>query len=163
MSWSVKEITLVCEETFKKEGEVFCDIEVSINARLKTTLGRCFYKKIDMAVIPIKIEISRSLIEEHPDQVHDTIVHECAHAIVCLKTGEKHGHDALWKACCRRLGISDERCADNAASEKYKYVCSCTECNKIVGKYFRAGKVVKYPQFYSCAECGGKIKVEQLY
>jgi len=163
MSWSVKEITTVCEETFKREGEIFCDIEVSINARLKTTLGRCFYKKIDMAVVPTKIEISRSLIEEHPDQVHDTIVHECAHAIVCLKTGEQHGHDSIWKACCRRLGISDERCANNAASEKYKYVCSCTECNKIVGKYFRAGKVVKYPQFYSCAECGGKIKVEQFY
>ena len=158
-----KDIIKICEEVFAREGELFCDIEVKINARLKATLGRCFYKQCGFAMYPTKIEISRSLIEEHPDQVYETIVHECAHAIVCLKTGEKHGHDSIWKACARRLGISDKRCADNAASEKYKYVCSCTQCNRIVGRYFRAGKVVKYPQFYHCADCGGKLKVEQLY
>ena len=158
-----KDIIKICEETFSREGEVFCDIEVKINARLKATLGRCHYEKEGMAVYPTKIEISRSLIEEHPEQVYETIVHECAHAIVCLKTGEKHGHDKVWKECCRRLGISDETCADNAASEKYKYICTCEKCNIIVGQYFRAGKVVKYPQFYHCANCGGDIKVEQLY
>jgi predicted SprT family Zn-dependent metalloprotease len=158
-----KDIIKICEETFAREGELFCDIEVKINGRLKATLGQCHYEQCGFTVYPTRIEISRSLIEEHPEQVRDTVIHECAHAIVCLQTGERHGHDSVWKACARRLGISDERCADNAASEKYKYVCSCTQCNQIVGRYFRAGKVVKYPQFYSCGHCGGQLKVEQLY
>ena len=155
-------ILKICKETFEKEKMIF-NIPVEINGRLKRTLGRCTYEKYDDVTVPILIEFSRDLIESDDiEQIRETIIHECAHAIVTLQTGERHGHDELWKRTCRRLGIAGERCAKKPASENYKYICTCADCGKIVGRYFRAGKVVREPWLYHC-KCGGKIEVEQLF
>ena len=40
-------------------------------------------------------------------EILDTILHEIAHALV----GSGNGHNAVWKAQARKLGISDSACA----------------------------------------------------
>ena len=42
--------------------------------------------------------------------VEDTIRHEVAHALV----GRDHGHDAAWKAMCRKVGARPVRCYDSS-------------------------------------------------
>ena len=156
------EIVEICKKTFAKENLKF-DIPVKLNGRLKRTLGRCHYVTSNEVTVPTLIEISRELAEsDNNEQITETVIHECAHAIVTLQTGEAHGHDAVWKATCRRLGIGDNRCAKVCASENFKYICTCKDCHKIVGRYFRAGNVVKEPWNYRC-KCGGNISVEQLF
>ena len=157
-----RDIVELCRQTFAKENMKF-DIPVKFNGRLKRTLGRCHYSVYNGTVIPSLIEISRDLIESgNIEQIRETTIHECAHAIVVLQTGERHGHDAIWKNVCHRLGIAGDRCAKQTASQDYKYICTCKKCGKIVGRYFRAGRVVKEPWLYHC-KCGGEITVEQLF
>ena len=157
-----RDIVEICKETFAKANMKF-DIPVKLNGRLKRTLGRCSYSIFNGVAIPSLIEISRDLAEsDNIEQITETTIHECAHAIVALQTGERHGHDYVWKDTCHKLGIAGDRCAKQPASQDYKYICTCKECGKIVGRYFRAGRVVKEPWFYHC-KCGGEITVEQLF
>lgn len=60
-----------------------------------------------------EISISRTLTALNPEQeVLDTILHEIAHALAAIETGENCGHDDRWKAICRRIGARPERCYD---------------------------------------------------
>ena len=44
------------------------------------------------------------VVRAHPSEVKETILHEIAHALV----GPGHGHDAVWKACAKRIGSEGE-------------------------------------------------------
>ena len=60
-----------------------------------------------------EISISRTLAALNPEEeVLDTILHEIAHALAAIETGENCGHDERWKAICRRIGARPERCYD---------------------------------------------------
>lgn len=61
-----------------------------------------------------EISISRPLSALNSDEeVLDTILHEIAHALAAIETGENCGHDERWKAICRRIGARPERCYDS--------------------------------------------------
>ena len=53
------------------------------------------------------ISLSRHYVR-HADaaHIHDTILHEIAHALV----GPNHGHDAVWRRKAREIGCSATRC-----------------------------------------------------
>jgi predicted SprT family Zn-dependent metalloprotease len=53
------------------------------------------------------ISLSRHYVR-HADtaHIHDTILHEIAHALV----GPHHGHDAVWRRKAREIGCSATRC-----------------------------------------------------
>ena len=165
---TVNDIKKRCAEVFAADGKQF-DLDVNINGRLKAVLGRCHYKAVLGVVYPVRIEISRQLLETGtPQDIDETIVHECAHALVTLDTGEKHGHDKLFKAKCQKHGIAGDRCAKGSRMDDedltiYKYVCSCQNCGKVIGCYYRAGKVIKNPSMYHSNCCGASILVEQNY
>lgn len=164
-----KDIIKVCEDTFKRDGRVFCNIEVKVNSRLKATLGRCHYDLQNCKIVPTKIEISRQLLlSGNQKEINETIIHECAHALVALDTGENHGHDKFFKAKCQKLGISGDRCAsgsrlDSEDLSEYKYVCYCAACHKATNCYYRAGKVVKNPKMYYSKCCSAAINIVQNY
>ncbi len=65
-----------------------------------------------------EISISRTLCAHNSEEeVLDTILHEIAHALVTIETGEDCGHDERWKAVCRRIGARPERCYDDEEVE----------------------------------------------
>jgi predicted SprT family Zn-dependent metalloprotease len=61
-----------------------------------------------------QIGLSRPLTRLHSEaEVHDTILHEVAHAIV----GATHHHDAVWRAKAREIGCSGERCVSSSEDQ----------------------------------------------
>ena len=154
-------------EAFEKAGYDFdkYHIEVSINPRLSTTLGRCKY----VNRFPSKIELSAKFLAGATDkEIIDVIYHEAAHALVMIETREIHHHDACFKAMCKRIGTTNDKTqmkVEFMAEEPkmFKYHVICNKCGKIVGKYRRAGNVVKNCENYYCVECGGSLSVIQNY
>ncbi len=61
--------------------------------------GCCNYRD---KTISIAFDLAHS--GKHED-IHDTILHEIAHALV----GKKHNHDTVWKAKAKEIGCSGER------------------------------------------------------
>ncbi|MGJ8725880.1 MAG: SprT family zinc-dependent metalloprotease [Roseibacillus sp.] len=60
-----------------------------------------------------EISLSRPLAALNPEEeVLDTILHEIAHALAGIETGQNCGHDERWKAICRRIGARPDRCYD---------------------------------------------------
>lgn len=155
-----------CKKCFDTCGVDFSGIEVAVNGRLTRTLGRCRYAVHAGRPVPRRIEFSRQFLETSSEESIISIIrHECAHAIVTLRTKEKHGHDAVFKECCAELGTVNDGCIakeiDRAEGyeKTYKYNVICTSCGKSCN-YSRAGKVVKYANLYNCT-CGGNLKVIQ--
>lgn len=95
--------------------------------------GCCDYNK---KVIFLSKPMTLTITEE---KTIDTILHECAHAIV----GPGHGHDAEWKKVAKSIGCRGERCGNinkEALNEvrlekfkklKYKYTYTCPTCKFI--------------------------------
>src|SRR5882672_4336865 len=76
--------------------------------RSKRRFGCAHYRT---RLITLSLElVMRNTVE----QVKDTILHECAHAIA----GFQAGHGPVWKQAARNLGASDSRCYDSATVVK---------------------------------------------
>lgn len=108
MAWTVERITELCVEYCDR-----CNIKfnspVVINGRLTRTLGRCFYEGHGSAWNPVKIEISRQLLETATDEsIEAVIAHECAHYVSCAITHENHGHDSTFRFYCEKIGTTND-------------------------------------------------------
>lgn len=97
---------------------------------------------------PLQISISVAAMEDDV-LFWDTIRHEYAHAVVYLThPGERHGHDEVWKAVCRRIectpksttAASDEQRQEWVATAKYRVHCESCGADSY---YHRAGKIVQ--------------------
>lgn len=88
---------------------------VKLNARLKTTAGRCdFETRI--------IDLSTSLFLEHTSEFENIIIpHEVAHQIA-FDIFKDNGHGTGWKQVMLDFGLQPERCHHlvNSAHEKAK-------------------------------------------
>ena len=62
--------------------------------------GQCRYHKQEIGVSKHLVKLNS--IEESKD----VVLHEIAHAL----TGIGHGHDAVWKRMCIKVGARPERC-----------------------------------------------------
>lgn len=159
-----KDLTEMCKEICSKVNYNFY-IPVKINKRLTRTLGRVSYIKSNGRVKSTLMEISYQLLATATlDSIKAVVEHECAHYLINEITHEHHGHDAIFKIMCAKIGCTNDGSIcyslDRTVSEKevYKYFVTCKECGKIVGKYHRAGKIVQNPEFYNC-KCGGDLMV----
>lgn len=108
MAWTVERITELCVEYCNR-----CNIKfnspVVINGRLTRTLGRCFYEGHGSVWNPVKIEISRQLLETATDEsIEAVIAHECAHYVSCAITHENHGHDSTFRFYCEKIGTTND-------------------------------------------------------
>lgn len=95
--------------------------------------GCCSYRE---KVIFLSRPMTLTITEE---KTIDTILHECAHALI----GPGHNHDAEWKKVAKSIGCRGERCGNinkEALSEvrlekfkklKYKYTYTCPTCKFI--------------------------------
>lgn len=80
------------------------------------------------------------------EEVIDVVKHEIAHALA----GPKHGHDAVWKAICIKIGAKPERCYDAKVVKMPtgKYVAICPKCSKEYHFHRRPTKTG-----YMCGKC----------
>ena len=159
-----KEITILCQEICTKVGYDFT-IPVKINKRLTSTLGRVSWIKTNGFVRSTLMEFSyKFLCTATIDSIQDVIAHECAHYLVIAETHENHGHDTIFKEMCAKINCINDGAICHSLSrtvpetEIYKYFAICDDCKKIVGKYYRAGKVVQHPEHFNC-KCGGNIHI----
>ena len=165
---TLQEVKERCEKAFASVGLEFKNINVLINGRLTRTLGRCCYERSCGKVVPVRLEFSRQFLETSTEQnIQNVILHECAHAIACIETGERQGHNQYFKNVCKHLGTNNDgttTAVDSTVSETqlYKYFVICKDCGQMCGKYHRAGKVIKNINYYHCS-CGGNLKVEQNF
>jgi predicted SprT family Zn-dependent metalloprotease len=83
----------------------------------KRRCGQCTFNKK-------RITLSRYYVELNtPAEVHETILHEIAHALV----GPGHGHGPKWCAMARKVGAKPQRCADASVKmPEAKYQLMCT-------------------------------------
>lgn len=144
-------------------------ILLSCSARMVRQYGVCCF----CGDRPAKIRLAAFLLDE-PEQLHKTALHEYAHAAAALLTGRRHGHDAVWKAICLRIGCAPERLSEPCAAarrraEEYEkgragapvWLVVCCGCGA-VSRYRRRGKVVQLLQQHPttsacvCRQCGGR-------
>lgn len=158
-----KDLTIRCKEICESVGYNF-NIPVKINKRLTRTLGRVLFLLQGNYTIPQSMEFSYKLLETgESETIEEVIKHECAHYLVHVETHKNHGHDKVFKEMCARINCSFDTTSTHVAAytdNTYKYIVTCNSCKKIVGKYYRAGKIVKYPSNYRC-KCGGSLVVAQ--
>lgn len=106
------------------------------------------------------IRLSKYLVERNPEPVvRDVILHEIAHALA----GLEHGHDAVWKAMCKKVGAKPQRLADESVEVvQGAYALICTSCNRELARRHRRSSPERLANRY-CRDCGpkalGKLKV----
>ena len=144
-------------------------VRLTRSARMVRQYGVCCFR----GEKPTEIRIAAFLLEE-PEQLRQTALHEYAHAAAALLTGKRHGHDAVWKSVCVRIGCAPERLsqpceAARKRAEEYEksragapvWLVVCRGCGA-VSRYRRRGKVVQLLQQHPktracvCRQCGGR-------
>jgi predicted SprT family Zn-dependent metalloprotease len=105
----------------------------------KRCLGLCVYHRhtIELSVFFV--------LQNPPEEIVDTILHEIAHALV----GHGHGHDRVWKQKCLEIGAKPLRCGQ-AEMPEGKWRASCGKC----GKAFHRHRKPKQMRGWHCRSCG---------
>ena len=157
----------------------------SVNTRAKSRWGQC--RQIAKGVFDI--DISEQLLQDEVDELaaKTTIIHELLHTVEgCV------GHKGKWKELAGLVGrnypqyqirrtssfedkgiLKGNRCLQKAGGwqktqpqsqnrePKGRYRITCTGCGICTYRQ-RASRLVKCPQEFRCAKCGGRLRVEKL-
>ena len=141
---TIKEIEKLVDTTLESKG-FKRDFPVRLNNRFSRTYGavRLRNKKI------YAMEFSTNFVAQAPDNIiHETVLHECAHAIVDLRyPNEFHMHDSIFNAACAELGIDGGATTDFIIKRKYNVYCP--NCG-LVASYSRKTKMVSYVEEGKC-------------
>lgn len=104
-------------------------------------LGSCRYDRR-------QITLSKYFVGCNPDQheqIRDTVLHEIAHALAWIHSGEK-GHGKEWKAWCLRVGALPRASVSSGqiASLPHRYLLKHTDTGEIFGRYYRRPRFVRW-------------------
>ena len=106
------------------------------DTKAKRRYGQCRYHKQEIGITKQLANINS--IEE----TKDVVLHEIAHAL----TGTGHGHDALWRRMCIKVGARPERCysseatGGNVKQVKGKYKVINKDTGEVYSYYHRRPK-----------------------
>jgi len=137
--------------------------EITVPARQGRRLGS-FRAPAPGVEASLRVTISPAAMADDA-LFRDTIRHEYAHmAVYLLHPGERHGHDAVWKAMCRVVGCEPKSTTQATEGQKQayrslaRYKIRCRACGGET-YYQRAGKIVKLLEHgrrgqVRCARCG---------
>lgn len=104
----------------------------------KRRLGATHTLRIGNTVLAKKITLSKHYAVLLPkEEIHDVILHEIAHALT-----PGHGHDAVWKAACRKVGAKPSRCAVPSARPAAPIEGRCPKCDVKVSEHHRMPRAV---------------------
>ena len=141
---TIKEIRELVDNTLETKG-FKRNFPVRLNSRFSRTYGavRLRGNKI------YAMEFSSKFVAQAPDDVmRETVLHECAHAIVDLRyPNELHMHDDVFNAVCAELGIVGR--SHTPFIIKLKYNIYCPNCG-FVASYDRKTKMVSYVKEGKC-------------
>jgi predicted SprT family Zn-dependent metalloprotease len=108
--------------------------------RSKTNMGLCRFD-------PRIIELSAYFAERNEEAaIRDTILHEIAHALV----GPGHGHDAVWRRMCVRVGARPERLSYEVIMPVGRWQAACGCCGMRHHRHRRP----KHMKGWFCRRCG---------
>lgn len=141
------------------------DPHVRINTRAKKRFGCC----IGSVKSGFVIELAAALLPAGEKSCMQTLAHEVLHTCPgCQDHGDK------WKAYAARMnaayGYAIRRTdrPENlgvelppATAPVYRWRIVCTGCGKSFLRQ-KTSPLIKTPQRYRCAACGGKLRVEKL-
>lgn len=135
------------------------NIEYTVNHRAQSRLGLC-KKQGDNYVI----EISSKLLDERTSEqtLIETIIHEQLHTCYgCMK------HTGRWKMYAQKVNsayrfnvkrVAGEESIPESMLPKPKYIIKCTGCGLEIHRQ-RQSELVKNPNRFRCAKCGGKLRL----
>lgn len=150
------EITDFMKQSCLEIGEEL-EVEVKLNSRLKTTLGRVKYIGFTATVI----EFSSSFVESATkQQVQQVALHEVAHYVSIKRDKTAFGHTPQFRSVCAELGCK----ADKSTVEvytKHKYSVVCLSCG-LETQRTRKCKLTENTDLYTC-KCGGKLQTRRNY
>lgn len=136
------EVRKLAEDLMEKHGLLKSEGWKFDFSKTYRSLGRCSSKRKEIHISEKWLSVLSY------EDVYETLVHEIAHGIV----GTDQGHNEVWKAKCRELGISDERLYKNYNQKApHKFVGVCPNCKS---KLFRHRKPTS---LISCGVCAPKV------
>lgn len=144
----VKEVTKHKFRISKNFEKRWDNLEVKYNPRLRSTLGRCWWRDREDKCV---IEINPECPEEEFD---DTIKHEVLHLITGLSDTK------AFKNICDTLGVDFTHTVDLEKAEDYKYYIYCEECGGLLAKRKRKSKLIKKSEHYHSSCCHADLIVE---
>ncbi|MFR2314841.1 SprT-like domain-containing protein [Terrisporobacter sp.] len=135
-------------------------LPITINKRLKNTMGRFHFKVINGIVIPMEFQFSDKLFLNYKieDQLQ-VIYHEVVHYIANIYYNKNVGHTERFKVHCRALGIDDSTHFNGVpikGENAYKYEIHCLGCGSSIARYKRMSQVKKMDMIsgmYMCKKC----------
>jgi len=101
--------------------------------------GSCQY---GTHIISLAYEFAKHAPEE---EIHDTLLHEIAHALV----GKAHNHDDVWRSTARAIGCSGRRCHDLQFTPP-RYIVQCARGCWVTTAEHRRRNVL-------CSRCRGAL------
>ena len=152
---TIKEIRELVDNTLESKG-FKRNFPVRLNSRFSRTYGAVRLRNNKIYAM----EFSSKFVSQAPDEVmRETVLHECAHAIVDLRyPNESHMHDAVFNAVCAELGIVGRPCTPFIIKRKYNVYCP--NCG-LVASYDRKTKMVDYVKEGKCVcrECKAVVRL----
>ena len=157
--WTLEEIREEYDRLDRYLGIDTSLIRLSFSKKMRRQHGVCCFRGDRRTEIRLA-----DFLRAEDDAMLDTARHEYAHAAAALLTGRRHGHDAVWKDICVRIGCKPERLTGTTATEEDTNALrgALLSYNACVDKicYLRRGAVVRSiaqgRQDCRCRRCGGR-------
>ena len=157
--WTLTELREEYDRLDRYLGIDTRDIRLSFSKRMQRQHGVCCFR----GGRPLEIRLADFLRTDDAAFL-ETARHEYAHAAAALLAGERHGHDAVWKSLCARIGCRPERLAQpvdaqETRNRQHGYLVRCMGCGA-ESRYLRRGRVVQSIEAgrtdCRCRRCGGR-------
>jgi len=135
-------------------GDLAAGIRFGYNGRLRSSLGRAFYKEN-------RIDLNPRLLGANPQQVISTLVHELAHIVVYRRHGQVDAHGLHFRALMAQAGFKGRATVKLAVNPSgrtrrlFLYLHICSLC----GQRFIARRVRR--DCY-CRHCGPTMEWKVL-